>query len=185
MKDLTLKLVMLVALVTGQRGQSIHLMNIQRMTQTTTEFKFVIYDLVKQSAPGRAQPELILPAYKADQRLCVYSVLLEYLNRTKPLRGLESRLFLSFIKPYKAICRDTIARWVKTVMIDAGIDPQIFKPHSTRSASSSKAFACNVPLRSILQAASWKTDCSFNKFYNKPIDKESQSYGLAILSNNI
>lgn len=74
LKDLTLKLVMLIALVTGQRGQSIHLMDLQSMTKTAVKYKFVIRDFVKQSAPGRIQPELILPLFKEDNRICVYTV---------------------------------------------------------------------------------------------------------------
>ena len=50
------------------------------------------------------------------------------------------------------------------------------KPHSTRAASTSKA---NVPLASIIKAASWKSDCVFQKFYNKPIDLD-QDFGQAI-----
>ncbi|CAH3170015.1 unnamed protein product, partial [Porites lobata] len=118
---------------------------------------------------GRNLPELILPAFPADGRVCVYSVLSEYIKCTAPLRGGETRLFISFVKPYQAVSRDTISRWIKNVMIKAGIDVEVFKPHSTRAASTSKANACQVPIDVILKAASWKGDCTFRKFYNKPI----------------
>ncbi|CAG2229034.1 unnamed protein product [Mytilus edulis] len=44
---------------------------------------------------------------------------------------------------------DTISRWMKTVMIAAGIDCSAFKPHSVRSASVSKACSkvCLPPAR--------------------------------------
>ena len=102
-------------------------------------YKFVIRDLVKQSAPGRKQPELILPVFKEDNRVCIYSVLRERIEHTLPYRGGVTRLFLSFVKPFQAVSKDTISCWIKTVMIQSGIDFTVFKPHSTRAASTSKA----------------------------------------------
>ena len=78
LRDLTYKLTMLCALVTGQRCQSLHLMNLDTMEKSSSSYRFVINALVKQSAPGRAQPVLVLPKFVEDKSLCVYSVLEEY-----------------------------------------------------------------------------------------------------------
>ena len=51
----------------------------------------------------------------------------------------------------------------------AGINTDIFKPHSTRAASTSKAQSCDVPISSILKAASWKRGSVFHRFYNGDI----------------
>ena len=51
-KPLTLKTIMLVALVTTQRGQSLHMLNIQFMTEFADRFEFVLPEHVKQSRPG-------------------------------------------------------------------------------------------------------------------------------------
>ena len=37
-------------------------------------------------------------------------------------------------------------------MQQAGVDERLFKPHSTRAASTSKEFCANVPLASIIKA---------------------------------
>ena len=74
-----------------------------------------------------------------NPRLCVVTTLREYLIRTKLLREPCSQLLLSYVKPYKPLSRDTISRWVKAVLQYSGIYVTIFKPHSTRSASTSKA----------------------------------------------
>ena len=169
LKTLTLKLIILCALVTGQKCQSIHLMNLEQMFIGPEFCKFVINDIVKQSAPGRAQPELVIPVFPAEPKLCVCTYLREYIKRTEPLRGEETRLFISYIRPHKWVSKDTIARWVKIVMQQAGVDERLFKPHSTRAASTSKAYCANVPLASIIKAGSWKSDCVFQKLYNKPI----------------
>ena len=88
-----------------------------------------------------------------DKSLCVYSYLTEYLKRTQPLRGKETQLFLSFTRPHKAISKETLSRWIRTVMSSAGIDVASFKPHSTRSASTSKAKAACIPMDEILRTA--------------------------------
>lgn len=178
LKQLTLKLVMLVSLVSGQRGQSIQLLDINCMSQTDTTCTFVITKNVKQSRPGTKQPVIMLEAYPIDERLCVVTLLKEYLSRTASLRGKHSQLFISYVKPYSPVSRDTISRWVKTIMQEAGIFPTKFKPHSTRAASTSATQRNAVPLENILTAAGWKSDCVFARYYNKPVECKSFSEGV-------
>ena len=52
--------------------------------------------------------------------------------------------------------RDTICRWTRTVLMKSGIDVNIFKPHSTRAASTIAANVRNVPMSTILKTAGWK-----------------------------
>ena len=79
---------------------------------------------------------------------------------------------------------DTIARRIKNVMIKSGIDVEVFKPQSIRAASTSKANACQVPIDVSLKAASWKGDCTFRKFYNKPIEDNVSCFGQAVLGTS-
>lgn len=182
LKDLTLKLVMLVALVTGQRGQSIFLMDLKDMTQRKNSYTFVISTKVKQSAPGRIQPVLKLCEFKENRKLCVVRTLTEYLARTRGLRKDDcSKLFITYIAPHRAATRDTVSRWVRTVMLKAGIDVDLFRPHSTRAASTSKAFGAHVPLATILKTAGWSTENTFAKFYNKPMDTGNKDFVTAVL----
>ena len=60
---------------------------------------------------------------------CVYTYLKEYLARTEKLRGQETQLLISFQKPYKGVSTDTIGRWAKTVLSQAGIDTAIFSAY--------------------------------------------------------
>ena len=70
--------------------------------------------------------------------LCVACALKEYFKRTGSLRK-GSRLFIIYIQPHEAVGRDTNSSLVGTVMTQAGVNVTIFKPHSTRAASTSKA----------------------------------------------
>ena len=90
LKELTLKLVMLDILVSGQQGQSIHLLDINCMTQTETTSFFVVTHNVKQSKPGPKKPVIKLEIYSLDERLCVVTLLKENLSRTAPMRGEHS-----------------------------------------------------------------------------------------------
>lgn len=52
LKQITLKLAMLMALLSGQRAQSLQLLDIRKMNQTSDFVVFVIDQLVKQTRPG-------------------------------------------------------------------------------------------------------------------------------------
>ncbi|PFX15226.1 hypothetical protein AWC38_SpisGene20562 [Stylophora pistillata] len=123
---------------------------------------------------GREQPVLTIPRFTSDEKLCVASTLEEYLSRTQDLRDGENQLFISVIRPYKKVSKETISRCIKEVMALSGIDTTMFTPHSTRAASTSKVFN-KVPLQTIMKSASWRSDCVFNKFYNKAITRSSDN----------
>ena len=78
-----------------------------------------------------------------------------------------------YAKPHRGVSKDTISRWIRTVMQKAGVDITVFKPHTTRAASTSKDRSCNVSLPAVLKAASWSSDCVFNTFYNKPVQPQN------------
>lgn len=79
---LTKKLVVLLLLLSGQRGQSIHLLDVRNMTLTFSTATFRIADLIKTTRPGSHTciHEVAFKAYAPDRRLCVVTVLKEYLK---------------------------------------------------------------------------------------------------------
>ena len=173
LKSLTHKLAMLIALVSAQRTQSIHLLDLHFMKLSTDAMEFVIPGHIKQSRPGYKVQPVLLKAYPIDRHLCVVTHLKEYIERTKSRRSVESRLFISYVKPHKGVSKDTISRWIRTVMTDAGIAVNVFKPHSTRSAATSKALQSCVPIQDVLKQAGWSNQRTFDRFYNKPINYSS------------
>ena len=52
LKDLTLKLVTLMSLVSAQRGQTIHYLSLEDMVVSETSVTFIISKPLKQSKPG-------------------------------------------------------------------------------------------------------------------------------------
>ena len=172
-KKLTLKTVMLILLVTGQRGQIIKALNTDAMEVSSSRFVFYISNKdLKQGRPGYRPEPIKLRAFPGDKRLCVHRYLVVYLERTLENRGKEKSVFLTFSKPYRAATRDTVSRWVKTVLKLAGIDITKYGPGSTRAAAVSKAEQQGAPVDDILKAGGWTRQSTFQKFYKKTVVKE-------------
>ena len=172
---LTLKLCMLIALTLASRVQSIYLLDIKNIRKCYSSYILHYSGLLKQTKAGVSNPVAELKAYPPDRRLCTVFVLKEYLRRTEILRGDVTCLFISYIKPHKAVTRDTISRWLRTVMENSGIDIGKFKSHSIRSASASRAKEKFVPVEDIMKTAGWSSSKTFAQFYDKPIKKSTYS----------
>lgn len=171
---LSQKLAMLLVLLSGQRGQAIHGLlrnNIEANSQCVI-LRFG--QLLKTSKPGRHLHEIVLPAYGRQRELCVVHTYLAYIRRTLPLRGKKRFLFISTIKPHAPIARDTLGNWIRNVLTKAGVDMQLYSPHSTRGAATSKAKCKGVSIQTIIKTAGWSSDQTFRKFYDRPITRNTQ-----------
>lgn len=122
LKELSLKVSMLLALVTIQRKQTLLQLSIEDecLKTTQSEFVFIISGNVKQSRPNYPVPPVIIPRYTLDTDICPCDCLKEYITRTISLRQ-DNKLFISFIKPHKAIGSQTLSRWMKTVLQLSGL----------------------------------------------------------------
>ena len=169
LKDLTLKLVLLVALVSSQRCQTLTLLDIspEHMKKFPSYFSFALTGLIKQDRPGSIFGNIRLFKYPSNDNICVYTTLEHYLERTKSLRQ-SSKLLISYIKPHHQVATATIGRWLKTGLSQAGIDISVYQAHSTRSASTSKA-AGTVPVDMLMKLAGWSNESTFRKFYDKSV----------------
>ena len=112
---------MLLALVTGQRVQTLNLLRLENLRVENYGFVFLVTDVLKQSSPYRKNPIIKLLPYE-DEDLCAAKVLKYYLMRTMKIRNGESKLLISYVKPHKSVSRDTISRWIKRVLFQSGVD---------------------------------------------------------------
>ena len=166
-KYVTYKLVMLLALISAQRAQTLHLIDLRNIIEEQDFIVILIGDLLKQSSPGTIPPILKIPKYP-EKALCFVHTLLYYKEITSNLRSCN-KLFISLCKPHKAVSTSTISRWLKNTLHEAGIEVAIFKAHSTRSASCSAAKRANISSKDIMKAAGWKNANTFEKFYDKVV----------------
>ena len=169
---------MLLALVTGQRAQTLHALKVCDMNLEDELVSFTLSTPLKNRGVG----EVIELVPFEDKKLCVVSLLHEYLFKTKDIRKGHDELFLSINKPHGPVTVDTIRRWVLTVLKDAGVNTSVFKAHSTRSASCSAAFRKKVSLKAILKAGLWRSHNVFTKFYNRDVQEIDGSFAKGVLT---
>ncbi|KAJ8034648.1 hypothetical protein HOLleu_21575 [Holothuria leucospilota] len=82
--------------------------------------------------------KLSFSKYAKDELVCAYSAIDTYLEMTRPLRT-DNKFFISYLKPHKAVTKETISRWIKLVLGASGLNTDIFQA-LTRTASASAAF---------------------------------------------
>lgn len=183
LKNLTLKLVMLMALTQAARVQTLQLISYTDYKKLKSEFVFKFDGLLKHNRPNHNINFISFKAYPPDRRLCIYTVLKEYLARTSNVRidNNAKKLLLSYVKPYKNVTKDTISRWIKTVMYRSGINIAKYGSHSVRAAAASKAKNSGVPVAVILEKAGWSSESTFAKFYDKAINTGRDPFQEGVL----
>jgi len=182
LKELSLKVTFLLSLLSGQRCQTISYLRVDNMTKLQDKYVFPIVYKLKQSRINHHLKPLEFLKYPPDEKICIVSHLDEYIKRTAILRGNEKQLLLSFTKPYSPISKDSISRWIKSSLLEAGIDTTKFNAHSTRSASSSYLASQSISVIDIMNSVGWSNEQVFQRYYNKPIENNF-NYGHAILNS--
>ena len=176
LKILSQRTVILLALTHPSRSADLSNSDLKGYRNCPEGAVFSPCDLAQQSRPGKTMKDFLFPRFK----LCPVFSLECYLRATKPLRGDASQLFISFIKLHHPVTSSTVARWLKEVIHNAGIDASIFKAHSVRAASVTAAANQGISTNEILEAADWSTESTFQHFYYKPA--HNTTFGKAVLS---
>lgn len=178
-KDLSLKLVALLALCTGQRVQTLVSIQVEEVIVSRTSVIINISSRLKTSIPGKGH-QMKFNKF-SNTKLCIFSCLNEYIQRTVKLR-IGKKLLIITKAPYGAACTQTISNWLMKVLKLSGVDVNVFSSHSYRHASTSKALSLGVSLDNIYKSAGWNENSKvFAKFYNKPLEN-SLNFSNAILS---
>ena len=182
LKLLTQKLAVLLALTAPKRSSELQLLDLRFMRILPEGVEFKLPGLTKTS---REVTSVFFAKYVDCDDLCVLRCLQCYIGRTSSFRPVlspdtSSPLLVSYHKPHRPVKSCSISRWIKSVLESAGIDTSIFKGHSTRSASTSKARSRGVPLEEVVKMADWSGTSTFKRFYYRPTFY--QTYARAVLS---
>ena len=114
LKMLTLKLVILSALVSVSRCSYLYQFDLKYHYIKEGNYFFVVAGLVKGSWPKKPHLEICLPSLPDDPALCTFCYCQEYIRTTqthRPDSSGKDLLFLSYIKPHKPVKICTIAWW--------------------------------------------------------------------------
>ncbi|KAJ8044060.1 hypothetical protein HOLleu_11420 [Holothuria leucospilota] len=174
LKLLSHKVVMLTVLVSAQRCQTICSLDLDNLDKQSDDFVFYVQDMLKQSRPGKVGLKITFSKFKEDERVCVYSLIEHYIERTKALRN-QSKLVISYRKPHAPVGAETISRWIREVLEAAGVNTKMFTAHSTRAAASSAMHDKGVAIQDIMKTAGWSNAETFARFYKKPIIFKKES----------
>ena len=180
LKSLSFRVSTLLCILSGQRSQTLGVLDKDYMHLVDDKCIFFIRTVLKQSRPGFHQEPLDFKIYPQNESLCPVANIRAYLEATKNLRGDQTGFFISYVPPHKTVTSSTIARWVASFLRDSGINTTVFSTHSTRSASSSKSLKNGLSLADIGKAAGWSRKSTFRKSYNRPV---IENFGEKVLSS--
>ena len=99
LKELSMKLAMLLCLLTANRDQVLPVLDITQMKLGEDRCVFLINEIMKTTRPGKHIPPVELIAYPHDKELCPVTMVEYYLHRTKKIRDVFIMLFLSYVYP--------------------------------------------------------------------------------------
>jgi hypothetical protein len=170
-KDLTMKLTTLLALTTAARAHELRAIDPTLIEDYGDKLVLHIKGLTKTKRQSKKGLSFEIPKYEVG-KLDAVRCMAHYLERTKSWRkdkSRESQLFLSLVGTHKPVSVCTVSRWMKDFLALAGIDTEIFKAHSARGASTSKAAKKGMALETIVQKANWSNVRTFQRFYHKEI----------------
>nr|CAH7731116.1 unnamed protein product [Callosobruchus chinensis] len=154
---LTKKLVMLLALSSGHKVQTLSKISLNNMIKFEDRIEIKISKRIKTSE--------------------------FYVKKTKSYRCTNCYLILTHKKPIHKATTQTISRWPKDIILKkSGINTEIFCGHSTRHAATSAAFRSEINIDTIRNCAGWtETFDVFHKFYNRPVTENRIEFAKALL----
>ena len=189
LKDLTFKTCFLLSLATAKRVSEIqalsHIVNHNEDWSTIT-LTFDPNFVAKTQRHGDSTfPPVTVPSLEhtlspdlEDVSLCPVRSVREYLRRTATIRVSSSkRLFISYQTGRGTdVTKNTISFWLKSLIKSAysnsGRDDftlHQIKPHELRALSTSLVFSKNLSVKEVMEAASWKGESTFARFYLRDV----------------
>ena len=183
---LTLKVTVLLALLTAQRRRTLWAIELDHMELCQASCTIHIRKVLEITKPGQHIKPIVFHSYP-NRNTCIVQHLLRYCALTAPLRPQSDRgqLLVSYRRPHAPVVEDTISRWIKASLESAGINTAVFAAHSTRSAGTSAAAHHEAPLDLIMQAANWQHARTFAKFYHRdvPVSAQDTTFMDAVLKS--
>ena len=101
---------------------------------------------------------------------CPVETLKQYISVSEPFRvGEKSRLLLLSLRPPRnSVSGSTVARWIKSILSEAGVDTAFYSAHSTRGASASNAASLGDAIGRYLVSRLLECGVYLSPFYRRP-----------------
>ena len=185
LKDLTMKCLFLLALALAKRVSELQALSKEvgfssqgALVSLTLGFR------AKNDNKAKALPRNFLVkdlqqlvGREEERKLCPVRALRAYLERTKAFDNKNRKsLFLAPKDPARAASKNGIAYMLKSLIKEAHkkASPEVMKlvkvkPQEIRAVSTSLAFAHNLAIDSVLEAAQWRSNSVFASYYLKEV----------------
>ena len=160
----------------ARRKQALFTITVENIVREENKIVFLPNKTLKHSNTQRPLELLIYQGYPLNETLCIINAVQCYLGMRENLVDANTKEFIiTYGKPHKPAPPDTISRWIKDELGMVGMNPNVYKPHSCRPASTSKARDNGVSITDILKRGCWKNQNTFTKFYSKDIINKGNS----------
>ena len=186
-EQLTKKFVVLLLILSARRKHTLTCIHIDKVDISNERLIIMPTGNLKHSRQNKKEEPIVLNKFDENKKLCIVNCAQCYMERRGKLPLDTGKLIVTHKKPHRPASRDTISRWVKDVLSEAGVDTQTFAPHSCRSAATSKAKLHGIPIDEIMKRACWTRISTFSKFYDKDIvgtiEETKSSYERTLLQD--
>ena len=112
----------------------------------------------------------------SDKALCPVRCLRVYIERTKGIRGIRKRLFITTQRSRKELHKNTLSGWIKKLLKfcyrhpgKKAIELSGTGSHEIRRIASTLVFRGVVSTEDLLRVGSWKSPTTFTDFYLKDL----------------
>ena len=183
--DLSRKTAFLVAAACGRRVSEIHALS---TAEKHLEFRAMAVHLLpragflaKNQTIDFTPKHIVLPDLRHASKSpdsgpwCPVRALRYYLHRTKPYRGNMDNLFLTTSKPVRVASKQTISRWIISVIKDSLLQEEIslagshVRAHDLRSQAAAWALYRGSSIQDVMEAQGWSSSSTFQSVYLKDI----------------
>ena len=130
---------------------------------------FIIPGIIKHSRHTKRDNPILFHAFMLTYPQLPLLISISLHEQHLANNELHDELLLCYRKPHGHTTKDTLARWVWSILTLSGVNKDTFAAHSCRSASASKAMSSGVALDVTLKAGEWSADSTFYTFYHKDI----------------
>ena len=185
LRDLTRKTLFLLSLATAKRvGEIQALSRHVSFSSFAAGLSYVPEFVAKTESALRPLPRSFevqslgdfAASLPEDFLLCPVRALSAYLDRKSGIVNRPRRLFVSSKCPSRAMSKNGISYMLREVIVKSGASlqsGQVPRVHSIRGIAASSAFFRNWSVRSVLEAASWRSNTVFTSFYLRDLSFHS------------
>ena len=114
-------------LLGARRKQALLAIDIANVIVQTDKAILLPNKTFKHTNPKHPLQPFMYHSFSENENLCIVNCLKLYIGeRNKRMDGNQSRLMITYSKPHKEASSDTLSRWIKGELSNAGIDVTIF-----------------------------------------------------------